>query len=279
VRISPHSALCEDPHTTTPGESPPDTARLNRKWEYGHPCAGFRQQWARDFTLTAYTGTPSHDGLKLPASLTGLGPRTGQASLVAAWYAGLTPLALAFAYRGRGLGRQPGTVIITGYLAFISALATTITQARVSPAAAAVPAAVITLTGTILARPPEPARCPAAAGRAAWWQRRSLLPGWNAGRLWTLSLALCLIIAACDAATRPRLILIGLLICGPCSALLTARWAPTAASGAFALALGVALGVPDQRFATFVQYTFLSAITAVTATATAGAAVLQRRSP
>ena len=137
------------------------------------------------------------------------------------------------------LGRPPGAVIITGYLAFVSALAITITQARVSPAAAAVPAAVITLAGTILlARPPEPARCPAAAGRAAWWQRRSLLPGWNAGRLWTLSLALCLIIAACDAATRPQLILIGLLICGPCCALLTARWAPTAASGAFALAPG-----------------------------------------
>jgi hypothetical protein len=55
-------------------------------------------------TITAYKaepGTPSHDGLKLPASLTGLGPRTGQATLVAAWYAGLTALALAFAYRGR----------------------------------------------------------------------------------------------------------------------------------------------------------------------------------
>jgi hypothetical protein len=139
---------------------------------------------------------------------------------------------------------------------------------------------VITLAGTILvARPPEPARCPAAAGRAAWWQRRSLLPGWNAGRLWTLNLALCLIIAACDAATRPQLILIGLLICGPCCALLTARWAPTAASGAFAVALGVALGVLDQIFATFIQYAFLSAITAVTTTATAGAAVLQRGSP
>lgn len=138
---------------------------------------------------------------------------------------------------------------------------------------------MLTLTGTILlARPPEPARCPAAAGRAAWWQRRSL-PGWNAGRLWTLSLAQCLIIAACDATTRPQLILIGLLICGLCCALLTARWGPTAASGAFALALGVALGVPDQIFATFIQYAFLSAITAVTATATAGAAVLQRRSP
>ncbi len=234
-------------------------------------------------TLTAYTaepGTPSHDGLKLPARLTGLGPRTGQAILVAAWYAGLTALALAFAYRGRGLGRPPGAVIITGYLAFVSALAITITHPRVSPAAAAVPAAVITLAGTILvARPPEPARCPAAAGRPAWWQRRSLLPGWNARRLWTLNLALCLIIAACDAATRPQLILIGLLICGPCCALLTARWAPNAASGAFALALGVALGVLDQILATFIQYAFLSAITAVTATATAGAAVLQRRSP
>lgn len=88
--------------------------------------------------------------------------------LVAIWYAGLTALALAFAYRGRGLGRPPGAVIITGYLAFVSALAIAITQARVSPAAAAVPAAVITLAGTILlARPPEPARCPAAAGRAA----------------------------------------------------------------------------------------------------------------
>jgi hypothetical protein len=70
--------------------------------------------------------------------------------MVAAWYVGLTALALAFAYRGRGLGRPPGAVIITGYLAFVSALAITITQARVSPAAAAVPAAVITLAGTIL---------------------------------------------------------------------------------------------------------------------------------
>jgi len=43
--------------------------------------------------------------------------------------------------------------------------------------------------------------------------------------------------------------------------------------------LGVALGVPDRIFATFIQYAFLSAITAVTAAATAGAAVLPRRSP
>ena len=134
---------------------------------------------------------------------------------------------------------------------------------------------MITLAGTILLAGHRRTGAVPGSGRAGRLVAAAiLLPGWNAGRLWTLSLALCLIIAACDAATRPHLILIGLLICGPCCALLTARWAPTAASGVFALALGVALGVPDQIFATFIQYAFLSAITAVTATATAGAAVL-----
>ena len=220
-------------------------------------------------------------GLLIPASLTGLGPRTGQAILVAAWYAGLTGLALAFAYQGRGLSRLPGTVIIAGYLAFVTALAITVTQARVSMAAAAVPAAVIALAGAALltwlaARPRTPARCGALAGRARWWRRESLLPGWSTGRLWTLSLALCLIVAACDAASGPHLILIGLLSCGPCCALLTARWAPTAASGCVAIALGIVLGIPDQIFATLTQYAFLAAVTVPTAIATAGAAVLQR---
>ena len=61
-------------------------------------------------------------GLLIPASITGLGPASGQDVLVAAWYAGLTVLALAFAYRGRGLGRLPGALIIAGYLAFVAAL-------------------------------------------------------------------------------------------------------------------------------------------------------------
>jgi cation:H+ antiporter len=47
-------------------------------------------------------------GLLIPAALAGLGPRSGpgfgQGTLVAARYAGLTVLALALAYRGRGLG-------------------------------------------------------------------------------------------------------------------------------------------------------------------------------
>ena len=53
-------------------------------------------------------------------------------------------------------------------------------------------------------------------------------------------------IAACDAASGPHLILIGLLIIGPVCALLTARWTLTAAASCLAVALGIALGVPDQ---------------------------------
>ena len=61
-------------------------------------------------------------GLLIPASLAGLGPRSGQGTLVAGWYAGLTVLALALAYRGRGLDRASGAVIIAVYLAFVAAL-------------------------------------------------------------------------------------------------------------------------------------------------------------
>ena len=108
-------------------------------------------------------------GLLVPASLTGLGPRSGQGILVAAWYAGLTVLALALAYRGRGLTRLPGAVIIGGYLAFVTALAITVLQAGVHPAAALVPAAVIAAAGgVLLARPHVAAARPAvpATGRA-----------------------------------------------------------------------------------------------------------------
>ncbi len=89
-------------------------------------------------------------GLLVPASLTGLGARSGQDMLVAAWYAGLTVLALALAYRGRGLTRIPGAAIIAGYLAFVIALVISVEQGGVRPAAA-VPAAVVTAAGVLLA--------------------------------------------------------------------------------------------------------------------------------
>ena len=61
-------------------------------------------------------------GLLIPTCLAGLGPPSGQGTLVAAWYAGLTVLSLALAYRGRGLDRGDGAAIIAGYLAFVVAL-------------------------------------------------------------------------------------------------------------------------------------------------------------
>ena len=210
-------------------------------------------------------------GLLIPASLAGLGPRSGQATLVAAWYAGLTVLALALAYRGRGLDRMSGAAIIAGYLAFVTALLISVAQGGVRPATAVIPTAAVGVAGALLLI--WPARWRQESGR------ESLLPGWSIGRLWRLSLILSTVIAACDAASGPHLILIGVLIAGPCCALLTARWALTAAASGFALALGGLLGVPDQIFATVTQYAFLAAVAAVGASATIGAAVLQRRHP
>lgn len=98
--------------------------------------------------------------------------------------------------------------------------------------------------------------------KAATWparRRASLLPGWSTRQVWAASLVLCAVIA-CDTTSGPHLILIGLLITGPCCALLTARWALTAAVSCFADALAVVLGVPDQIFATVTKYTLLTAV-------------------
>ena len=214
-------------------------------------------------------------GLLIPACLAGLGPSSGQGTLVAAWYAGLTVLALALAFRGRGLGRMSGAVIIAGYLAFVTALIITVEQGRVRPATAIIPAAVITAAGAVLLTWP-PGRA-ATASPGGLWQQQSVLPGWSIGRLWRLSLISCAVIAACDTVSGPHLILIGLLVIGPVGALLTARWTLAATASGVAIALGVVLGVPDQIFATLTQYIFLASVAAVGTTATVGAAILQHR--
>jgi cation:H+ antiporter len=210
-------------------------------------------------------------GLLIPASLVGLGPRSGPGLLVAAWYAGLTVLALTLAFRRQGLGRIPGAAIIAGYLAFVIALVIAVEQGTVRPATAVVPAAVITAGGVLMLTWPR------RAVLVGLWQRESVLPGWSVGRLWRLSLISCGVVAACDAASGPHLILIGLLVIGPVGALLTGRWMPTAAAACLAIALGIVLGIPDQIFATVTQYVFLAAVAAVGTAATISAAVLQRQ--
>ena len=215
-------------------------------------------------------------GLLLPAAITGMGPRTGQSILVAGWYAGLTVVALAFAYRQRALTRRPGAVIIGGYLVFVAALIVSTVQGEVSVPVAVAPAlAVGAVSLLILARPTGSSAAPAEAPTAAEQPARA--PLWDEQRAWRVSVALCLAVAAVDAVTGHRIILMGLLALGPCLALLTGRWRRTAAVGGLAFGLGVLLGLPDQVFATYIQYAFLAAIAVVAATATTGAAVIERR--
>lgn len=61
-------------------------------------------------------------GLLLPGILAGLGAPSGQGTLVAAWYLGLTAVTVACAYAGRGLRRSHGALIICGYVAFVAAV-------------------------------------------------------------------------------------------------------------------------------------------------------------
>ena len=208
-------------------------------------------------------------GLLVPAAITGISASSGQSIMVAAWYAGLTLLALVFAYRAQALTRLPGTVIIGAYLLFVAALIFSTVAGRVSPLVALAPAAVVgSVSLLILASP----------GRPAAATRGEPEPPWRMRGAWRGSVALCLAVAAVDAATGHRLILMALLALGPCCALLTGRWRRTAATGVLALGLGVALGVPDQVFATYIQYVSLAAIAVVASTAIAGAVVIERHS-
>ena len=64
-------------------------------------------------------------GLLLPATIVGLQPPSGQTTLIAAWYAGLTELVLVWAYRDHSLGRVAGAATIAAYLVFVVLLLAT----------------------------------------------------------------------------------------------------------------------------------------------------------
>jgi cation:H+ antiporter len=63
-------------------------------------------------------------GLLVPAVIVGLGHYGSSGVLVAVWYTGLTIGALILAYRGRGLGRSDGAVLVGAYLGLVVVLAT-----------------------------------------------------------------------------------------------------------------------------------------------------------
>jgi hypothetical protein len=81
-------------------------------------------------------------GLLVPAVAVGL-HATGPATLVAAWYLGLTVFALVCAYAARGLRREHGALIICAYVAFTG----TVLATRYGSSAAIVAIALAAATG------------------------------------------------------------------------------------------------------------------------------------
>jgi len=97
--------------------------------------------------------------------------------------------------------------------------------------------------------------------------------------MWTIGLALTAMAAAADAALGARVVLIGLLIIGPCSVLLTGRWVPTGITGLWATGLAVVLGIPDRIWGTSTHLAFLAAVAAVALANTAAAVIIEARGP
>jgi cation:H+ antiporter len=131
----------------------------------------------------------------------------------------------------------------------------------------------------------SPARaCTRAPGLAqlplpAPQQKPSLVSGWPAKKLWTLGVAISVVVAGTDAALGHRVILIGLLVAGPCCVLLTGRWVMTGLTGLWVIALAVVLGLPDGIWGTATQLAFLGAVAAVALMSTLAAVVIEIRTP
>jgi cation:H+ antiporter len=255
-------------------------------------------------------------GLLLPATVIGLGQSTGQTALIAVWYIGLTAVTLAFAYRDRGIRRVTGILIIAAYVVFTGSLLVPPHQPDWLQIVITAGTAVAIFFGAVLAygsrrgsrktSPPFPppdrqaagpdpdqvrpagltADCHSPAtdfqfsdGSPSWKQRNSLISGWPVSKLWFLSLAISAAIAVIDAALGHHVILIGLLIAGPCCVLLTGRWIPTGLTGLWVISLAVVLGLPDAIWGTSTHLAFLTAVAAVAAVSTIAAALIEIRTP
>ncbi len=258
-------------------------------------------------------------GLLLPAVVIGLGRPSAEATLITVWYLGLTAAVLAFAYRDRGISRPTGILIIVAYLVFAGSTLAFAYAPRLQPQIAiGAGAAVAVVCSARLAfgrrresddpqtaaasrppsarqdvnqrrsgspeasangRGPEDERAQAPGRHQPRLRGGSLVPGWPVGQLWALGLALSLAVAAADAALGARVVLIGLLIIGPCCVLLTGRWVPTGLTGLCVIGLALALGIPDGIWGTSIQLAFLAAVTVVSVATTCAAAIISSRKP
>ena len=84
-----------------------------------------------------------------------------------------------------------------------------------------------------------------------------------------------LLITAADALLGPRVILIGLLLVGPCCALFSARPVSTAQAGAIAVGLALLLALPDGIWGTVLQFAFTGAVLMVAVACTWAAGIME----
>jgi cation:H+ antiporter len=234
-------------------------------------------------------------GLLLPAVVLGLAPASTDVALVASWSLGLTVLVMGFAYIQWGLCRSVGMLIVASYLAFVATVVATASQPSIANLATYLlpPVVVLAVAAVLVIRPqPNDSRVTfpsmsgsktgpgtngSAPGRVPGPRQSSLVANWSVGRLFVLAAIVSSSVAACDALLGRRLILMGLLIVGPCCALLTGRWMYTALASAWVLLLALLVAIPDGIWATTAQAAFMAAILLVSLAATVGAALIENQ--
>ena len=111
-------------------------------------------------------------------------------------------------------------------------------------------------------------RVRASAVRSMLWTR-------TPNRIVKLSVAFMLLISAADALLGPRIILIGLLMVGPCCALFSGRRSSTALVGTTAVGLALLLALPDGIWDTVAQFAFIGAVLLVAVACTWAAGILE----
>jgi hypothetical protein len=103
----------------------------------------------------------------------------------------------------------------------------------------------------------------------------TFVPGWSVSRVWRLSLAVCAGVLLVGLLAAPWVDLAGLLVAGPCCALLTGRWVRTAATALLAVAFAVVLGFVGGA-GEAEQIAFVAAVGLVGLANTAAAALIQQ---
>ena len=225
-------------------------------------------------------------GLLLPASLIGLGTTTSREVFIALWYLALTAVVLILAYRDHGLRRHSGVVVLVAYTMFVVSLVP-VARGNLSALVLAGPAVLVMAWSAILVLAPRPTERPDppsddTVARNGKVHRRSFagwtpeLYGWSPLRITLLGCVLVAVIAAADAVLGSHVILIGLLVVGPCCGVLTQRVVLAGALGGFALVCALAVAVPDGIWFTSTALAFILAILVVSVVATVAAAAIER---